>query len=172
MWIFPIFHPTVWIFSIFITLRFASAQLVSFHPFYPPQCHLSSDQRHHAVVPCHTYFSLSQDKLVAFASSFDNALCHHLTSRAKIKALNLHHRCRAPPNRLTLLLYCYKKIILILIILSITRSHLYFISFLIRAPHRHSSIRRRHSLLSLSYTHCSSAQWHSRWWASRHSFIF
>jgi hypothetical protein len=57
----------------------------------PLRCRLSPGQHHHAAASCHAFFALNQDELVASASSFDNASSHHLPSRTKIKALNLHH---------------------------------------------------------------------------------
>jgi hypothetical protein len=84
----------------------------------PPRCRLFSIWRFHAAAPCHTSFSLSQDKLAASASSSGNALSRRLCSQAEIETLNSYHRGRLPSlNRLTPTLQCYKKIISILCIL-------------------------------------------------------
>jgi hypothetical protein len=126
---------------------------------FPPRCHLSSDQRRHAVTPCHTSFLLSQDDLAASASSSGNVLSHRLPSRTETEALNPHHCRRLPSSeRLTLTLHCYKKIISILSTLSITRTRLYFVFSLARASHHRSPTRRRHFFSLLSHAHRSSIQ--------------
>jgi hypothetical protein len=126
---------------------------------FPPRCHLSSGQRRHAVTPCHASFLLSQDDLTASASSSGNVLSYRVPSRTETEALNLHHCRRLPSSeRLTLTLHCYKKIILILSTLSITRSRLYFVFSLARASHHRSSTRRRHFFSLLSHAHRSFIQ--------------
>jgi hypothetical protein len=120
----------------------------------PPWCRLSSDQRHHAITPCHASFPLSQDELTASASSSGNTLSCRLPSRAETEALNPHHRRQSPSlNRSTPTLHCYNKAILTLATLPTTQPHLYFTSFLARAPHHQSSTHRYHSLSLPSHTH-------------------
>jgi hypothetical protein len=69
---------------------------------------------------------------------------------------------------LTVTLHCYKKIISILVTLTITQPRLYFSSSLPRAPRHQSSTRYRRSLSSSSFhTYRPSTQQHSRWWTSR-----
>jgi hypothetical protein len=120
----------------------------------PPRCRLSFGRRHHAAALWHTSFPWSQNELVTFASSFDNASSRRLLSWAEIEALNPHHHCRPPSSdHLTLTLYCYKKVISTLTIFPITRPHLHFASSLARAPHNRSSTHRHHSLSPLSHTH-------------------
>jgi hypothetical protein len=106
---------------------------------------------------------LSQDEFTASASSFDNALCHHLPSQVETEALNLHHRRRLSSlDRSTHILHCYKKIISNLATLTTIQPRIYFASSLVRASRHQSSTRRRHSLSPLSYTHCPSTQQNSR----------
>jgi hypothetical protein len=102
---------------------------------------------------------------------FRRHLFCRLPSRTKTEALNPHHRRRLPsPDRLTLILHCYKKIISILITLPITQPHLHFVFSLARVPCHQSSPRRGRSLLLLSHAHCHSAQWHTQWQTCRPSF--
>jgi hypothetical protein len=96
----------------------------------PPRCRLSTDRCRHATVPCHTSFPLNQDELAGSALSYDNALSHRIPSRAKTKSFNSHHHNRPPSSDCsTPTLYCYKKIISILVTLpplnrvSILRPH-------------------------------------------------
>jgi hypothetical protein len=138
-------------------IRVSPTSVVSY--LFPLQCRLSSGRRHHAVTPCHTSFSWSQDELVASASSSGNALSSRLPSRAEIKALNLHHH-RRPPSRYCPLstIHYYKKVILTLVTLPTTQTRLHFASSLARAPHHRSSTRSYRSLLPLSHVHHSYAQ--------------
>jgi hypothetical protein len=71
-----------------------------------------------AATACHISFPWSKDKLTICALSFGNALSYRPPSQAKIETLNPHHRRRPPSSdHLILTLYCYKKIILILVTL-------------------------------------------------------
>jgi hypothetical protein len=117
----------------------------------PPWCHISSDQYHHDAAPCNASFLWSQDKLTTSALSFGNASSRHLPSRAKTEAMNPHHHRRPPsPDRPTPTLHCYKKGHLNLDHSPTTQPHLYFVSFLARAPHHRSSTRYRHCLSPMS----------------------
>jgi hypothetical protein len=142
-------------------VKFVSARLAS-SSSSPPQCCLSSDRRRYVTASCHDSVSWSQDEVAASASSFGNASSCRLPSRAKIEALNPHHR-RWPPslNCPTHILHCYRKIILILIILIITQSCFYFASSIIRVPCHRSSIRHCHSFSPSSYAYHSFTQRHS-----------
>jgi hypothetical protein len=76
---------------------------------YSPQCWFFFGRLRHAVVLCHTSFSLSQDELTASALSSDNALSCRLPSWAKTETLNPHHRRMLPSlNRSNPTLHCYK----------------------------------------------------------------
>jgi hypothetical protein len=87
------------------------------------------------------------------------------------EALNLHHHRNLPfLDRLTLTLFWCKKIISALITLSTTQPRLYFAFSLGKTPGHQSSIHHRRSLSPFSHVHHPSAQWHPRWWISRHSF--
>jgi hypothetical protein len=100
--IFFIFRPN--------KIRVSSTGVIS--SLSPPQCRLSFDRRRHAAALCHASFSLNQDELAASASFSGNTLSCRLLSRAEIEALNSQHCRRLPsPDRPTLTLYCYKKII-------------------------------------------------------------
>jgi hypothetical protein len=111
---------------------------------FPPQCRLSPGRCRYAVTPCHTSFAWSQNEFSVYASSFGKALSRRLPSRAKIEALDPHHHRRSPSlDRPTHTLYCYKRVILILITLPTTQSRLHFTSSLARAPRYRSSIHRR-----------------------------
>jgi hypothetical protein len=105
-------------------------------------------------------FPLSQDELASSGSYFDNPLSCHIPSWVKTETLNMHHRHRLPSSD------CptprYKKIISTLVTLLTTQPRLYFISSLGRAL--------RCSFSPMSHIHCTSAQWHSRWRTSGHSF--
>jgi hypothetical protein len=60
-------------------------------------------------------FPWSQNELAVSASSSSNVLSCRLPSQVKTKALNPHHRHKPPsPDRVTLTLHYYKKIISIL----------------------------------------------------------
>jgi hypothetical protein len=111
--------------------------------------------------------------IAASASFSGNASSCRLTSRAKIKVLNLHHRRGSPSSdRLIHTLHCYKKVISTLITLPITQSCLYSASSLARAPH-HRSYTHCHRFLSpSSHTHRPSAQRYSWCQTSWPSFIF
>jgi hypothetical protein len=103
-------ESTAWIFFTFrpSKIRIIPTGVVSF--LFPLRCCLYSSWRCHAIAPCHTYFSWTQDVLAASASSSDNASSRRLPSRAKSEAFNPHHRCWSPsPDSLTRTLYCYKK---------------------------------------------------------------
>jgi hypothetical protein len=127
----------------------------------------------HTTVLCHASFPWSHDELTTSTSSSGNAPSYRLPSRAKIKPLNPHHRHRPPsPDRPTLTLHCYKKVISTLATLPTTQPHLHFASSLARALHHQSSICRYHSLSLPSHIHHPSTQWHSWWWTSRPSFCF
>jgi hypothetical protein len=141
-------------------VKFVSARLAS-SPSSPPQCCLSSDRRRHVTASCHNSVSWSQDEVVASASSSGNASSCRLPSQAKIEALNPHHRRWPPsPDCPTHTLHCYRKIILILIILIITQSCFYFGSSIIRAPCHWSSIHRCHSFSPSSYAYRPFTQRH------------
>jgi hypothetical protein len=140
---------------------------------FPPRYHLSSDQHRHITVLCYASFSWSQDELIVFVLSSDNASSHRIPSRAKTKTLNMHHhRQPASPDRLTPNLHYYKNIISALTTLSITQPHLHFASSLAKAPWHQSSTRRYRFLSPSSHAYHPSAQWHPRWWTSRASFAF
>jgi hypothetical protein len=165
----------VWIFFIFRSSKIRINPTGIIFSLFPSRCHLSSDWRHHATTPCHTSFPLIQDELIASTSSSSNASSSRLPSRAETKVLNLHHRRRPSPDRLTPTLHCYnpplvKKVISTLTTLPITQPCLYFTSSLARAPHHQSSTHR--SLLSSPHAHYPSAQWHPQWWISWHFFAF
>jgi hypothetical protein len=151
-------ESTVWIFFIFQSSKICISPTNVVSSISPPQCRLSSGQRRHATVPYHTSFSLRQDELDASTSSFDNASSCCLPSRAKINVLYLHHH-RRPSflDRPTLILYCYRNVISILITLSTTQSCLYFVSSLARAPRHWSSTCRHRSLSTLFQLHHPSA---------------
>jgi hypothetical protein len=120
----------------------------------PPQCRLSSGRCRRTVTLCHVSFSLSQDELTASASSSSNASSRRLLTRAKIEALNPHHRRRPPsPNCLILTLHCYKKIISTLTTLPTTQPRVHLTSSLAIAPHHRSSICHHHRSLSRCPTH-------------------
>jgi hypothetical protein len=96
-------------FLYFGPVRFTAAELTSSTSFplpsvaYPPT---------DVATPCHTFFSLNQDKLVNFASSSGNASSRRISFGLKIEILNLHYHNRPPSlNRSTPTLYYYKKII-------------------------------------------------------------
>jgi hypothetical protein len=114
-------ESTVWIFFIFQPNKICVSPTDVVSSISPPQCRLSSGQRHHATVPYHTSFPLRQDELDASTSSFDNASSCRLPSQVEINVLYLHHHRRPSfPDRPTLILYCYRKVISILITLPIT----------------------------------------------------
>jgi hypothetical protein len=138
-------------------IRVNPTSIVSF--LFPPWCCLSSCRRHHAATSCHASFSWSQDKLAASASSSGNTSSRRFPSRAKIEALNLHHRHRPPsPYCLTPTIHYYKKIISTLVTLPTTQPHLHFSSSLARAPRHRSSTRSYRSLSPLSHVHHPSTQ--------------
>jgi hypothetical protein len=69
--------------SIFIIFRFSKIRVSStdiVSSTSPTRCRLFSGRCRHAVALCHTFFSWSQDELVAFASSFNNASSRRLPS--------------------------------------------------------------------------------------------
>jgi hypothetical protein len=132
---------------------------------------LFSDRRHHAATSGHASFPFSQDGIATSTSSSGIVLSHHLPSRAKTEALNLHHHRRLPfSDRPSPTLNCYKKIISILVTLSITQSRLYFTSSLARASRHRSFIHRRCSPSPPSHIHHPSVQWHPWWWTRHPSF--
>jgi hypothetical protein len=86
---------------------------------------------------------------VATASSSGNVSSRWLPSRAKIKALNPHHRRRhLSLDCPTFILHCYKNVISTLTTLSNTQLCRYFDSSLARAACHQSSTCRRHSLFT------------------------
>jgi hypothetical protein len=88
-----------------------------------------------------------------------NASPCRLPSRAKTKAMNLHHRHRPPSmDRLTSTLHYYKKVMSILVTLSTTQPRLYFALSIARAPKHRSSTRCRRSLSPSSYADRPSPQ--------------
>jgi hypothetical protein len=157
----------------FGSVRFVSAQLASSPPFSLPgaasppadvttsPCHVTPRFLPHGVKmsSLHPLHPLTMLRPVAFPS------------RAKTETLNMHHRRQPPsPERPTLTLHCYKKVILILITLLTTQPHLHFAYSLARAP-RHRSFTRRHRFLSPpSHVHHPSAQRHPWWWTNRPFF--
>jgi hypothetical protein len=125
-----------------------------------PRCRLSSDRRRHAATSCHTSFPLSQDELTASVSSFTNALSRYVLSRVKTEVLNSHHRAKVTlPGSSNFHLYCYKKIISILITLPTTQLRLCFTSSIARSSRHRSSTCCCHFLSSSSYACRSSAQY-------------
>jgi hypothetical protein len=81
--------------------------------------------------------------------------------RAETEILNLHHRRWPPsPDTATSTMYCYKKVISILVTLPATQSCLHFFSYLTRAPRHQSSTYCHRSLLLLSHAYRPSAQRH------------
>jgi hypothetical protein len=131
-----------------------STQLVLSPTFPPPQCHLYSNWCHHTVAPYHVSLPLNQDELVASALSFGNTSSRRLTSWAETEALNPHHHSRPlSPDRLTLTLHYYKKIIPTLVTLTTTQLCLYFISSIARALRHRSSTHHHRSLSPLSHSH-------------------
>jgi hypothetical protein len=136
----------------FYSIRFTSAQLTSSPPFplFGVASHPVDIATH--IAPCHVSFSLNQDEIADSVSSFDNASSSRLSSRTE--TLNpYYHNMTLFLYRPTLILHCYKKIILILITLPTTQSRLYFTSSLAKSPRHRSSTRRCHSLSSLSHVH-------------------
>jgi hypothetical protein len=124
-----------------------------------PWCRLPTGRHCHAAISRHTSFSLKQDKLAAFASSFNNILSHRLPSRVETRVLNSHHHGRPPsPGRPTHTLHYYKKIILTFVTLSITQSYLHFIFSLAKASHHQSSTHYRCSFSPLFHIHRPSTQ--------------
>jgi hypothetical protein len=96
----------------------------------------------------------------------------HLSSWAKIKTLNSHHRRQSPfTDTLTPTIHCYKKVISTFVTLTTTQSHLYFASSLARAPGHQISTHRHRSFSPSSHTHRPSTQWHPQQWTSQPSFI-
>jgi hypothetical protein len=136
----------------FCSIRFTSTQLASSTPFSLPgvASHPVDIATH--IAPCHVSFPLNQDELADSASSFDNASSSRLSSRTE--TLNpYYHNMTLSLYHPTLTLYCYKKIISILITLPTTQSRLYFTSSLAKVPRHRSSTRRCHSLSLLSHVH-------------------
>jgi hypothetical protein len=131
-----------------------SVKLASSPPFPLPVLHLLRSMSSRRCA-CHDSFLWSQDELVSSASSSNNDLFCHLTSRVKTEALNLHHRHQPPSlDCSTPTLHFYKKIISTLVIIFITQPCLYFAFSLAKAP-RYRSSTRRHCFLSLSsHTYC------------------
>jgi hypothetical protein len=163
----------VWIFFIFWPRKIRISLTGIISTLFPPRCCLSSGRRYHTATSCHTSFLLSKDELAASASSFGNALSCCLISLAKTEVLNLHHRRRLPsPDRPTITLHCYKKIISTLVTLPTTQPCLHFASSLASASCHRSSICHCRFLSPLSHGYCPSAQWHSRWQICRPSFAF
>jgi hypothetical protein len=163
----------MWIFFIFRSskIRIIATGVVS--SLFPLRCCLSSGQRCHATAPCHASFPWTQDVLATPASSSGNASYRRLPFQAKTELFNPHHRRRPPsPDNPTLTLYCYKKIISILITLPTIQSYLHFPSSPARVPHYWSSTRHCCSLSPSSHAYHSSAQRHPRWRISRPSFAF
>jgi hypothetical protein len=124
----------------------------------PSQCHLSSSQYCHAATSCHAYFPLSQDEITTSTSYFGNTSSSRQPSRAETKALNQHHCHMLPsPDRSTLNLHCYKKIISAFTTLPTTQPCLYCTSSRARASHHQSSTHRRrffhHCLKSIIHPH-------------------
>jgi hypothetical protein len=108
----------VCIFFIFCVVQFTLAQLVMSPPYPLPGA------------ACPPADVVTPPYRVMLPSG--NALSHHLPSRAETESLNPHQLHRLPtPDRLTLNLHCYKKIILSLT----TQWHLHFASSLAIAPH-------------------------------------
>jgi hypothetical protein len=142
-------------FSLFFSsVRFVSAQLSSSLPFSLPG---AASPPAHIVTPCHTFFPWSQDELIVSASSSSSASFRRLLSRAETEALNLHRHCQPTfSDRSTSTLHYYKNVISILVTLSTTQQHLYFISYLARAPCHRSSTRYHRSLSPSSHANRSS----------------
>jgi hypothetical protein len=115
-------------------------------PFSSPVPHLlQSISSHHRVVSY--FFTWRQDKLAVSVLSSGKASSRRLPSRAKIKALNLHHRHHPPSlNCPSFTIHCYKNIISTLITLPTTQLYLYFASLLAIASRHQSSTCCRHSL--------------------------
>jgi hypothetical protein len=144
-------RPRRFFFSFFNLVRFTSAQLASSSPFPLPDIACPQSD---VVTPCHTSFPLSQDELVASASSSSNFSFRRLPSRAETKALNLHHHRRLPfPNLPTPTLHNCKKSISTLITLPTTQLCLHLAFSLARASHHQSSARHHCSLSQLSHVH-------------------
>jgi hypothetical protein len=123
---------------------------------------LSSSRCRHATVSCCAYFRWSQNELAISTSSSNNASSQYLISRAKIEALNLHHRRWSSfPDHPTPTLHRYKNVISTLITFHTTQPHLYFASSLTKVPRHRSSTHRRHSLSPPSQVHRPSIQQHS-----------
>jgi hypothetical protein len=137
----------MWFFLFFGLVRFAFISYLS-----SPRCRLSSDRRHHAVVPYHTYFPLSQDELAVSVSSSSNTSSRRLPSRAKTKVLNPYHHHNLPfPDRLSTSTTAIKKIISTLITIRTAQ------------PRLHFGFNNRHRSLSpLSHGHRLSTQRHTR----------
>jgi hypothetical protein len=99
---------------------------------------------------------MSQDELAVSASSSNNALSHHLSSRGETETLNPYRCCKAilsDRSTFTLHSIAIKKDYSILITLLITQPHLHFTSCLDRAPRHQRSTYRCHLSLPLSNAH-------------------
>jgi hypothetical protein len=146
-------------YSFFSPVRFTSVnwrRLLSF-PFLVPHL-LQPTSPHHDTAPCHASFSWSQDELTVSSSSSSNTSSHRISPQAETKALNSHHHHRPPyPDRPTLTLYCYEKIVSTLPTLPTTQSCLHFASSLARAPHHQSSIHHHCSLSPSSHAHTTTS---------------
>jgi hypothetical protein len=152
-------ESTTLIFFIFLPskIRVSLAGVVS--SIFPPWYHLSSDRRHHATAPCRASFSLSQDELAVSASSSSNDSSRRIPSRTKTEALNLRYHRRPPSSdHPTPILHCYENVISVLTTLTITQSHLHFVSSLARASRHRRSTFHRHSLSLPSHTYRLSTQ--------------
>jgi hypothetical protein len=121
----------------------------------PPLIHLTSPR----TTSCHTSFPWSQDEFAVSISFFSNSSSRRLTSRAETEILNPHYRRRPPsPDRRTPSLHCFKKVILILVTLTITQLCLHFTSSLARASLHQSSTCHRRFISLMSHAHCSFSQ--------------
>jgi hypothetical protein len=97
--------------------------LLSFPSLVPPLLQLTSS--HRRIVS--RFLLMESRQTLASASSSGNASSCCLSSQAKTEVLNPHHHHRPPsPDRLTLTLHCYKKVISNLVTLPTTQPRLYF----------------------------------------------
>jgi hypothetical protein len=134
-------------------VRFASVQLASSSPFLipgaasPPADVITPPRR--ITHPSHGVKTRSLPPLHILIM-----LRRHLSSRAKIEALNLHYRRRSPSlYRPSLTFHCYKNIISTLATLIITQPHLHFASSLAIAPRHRSFTHHCHSLSPPSHAY-------------------
>jgi hypothetical protein len=150
-------------------------QLVSSPPF--PLLGGTSPSANIAILPCRVTLPYHRVKMSSLSPLHLSAMLYLISSPLKLKSklwirtITTTHRppspCSPTPN-----LYCYKKVISTLVTLPTAQPHLYFTSFLARAPHHRSPTHCHRSLSLPSHNYYPSTQWHPRWRTSRSSFTF